>query len=72
MPNKRFYEKIKGNALNPQPMKLNLMSFTMGYQTDEIVMRCRLKNGEYGELRVCEKDIRSMFSWFDLAKQMNE
>lgn len=65
-------QKTKGCALNSPTMRLNLMSFTLCFKTNEIVMRCRLKNGEYGEIRVCEKDIRSMSSWFDLAKQINK
>ncbi len=65
-------QKTKGYAPNSPTMRLNLLSFTMCFKTNEIVMRCRLKNGEYGEIGVCEQDIKSMSSWFDLAKKMNE
>ena len=44
-------------------------SFTMDYDANEIVIKTFV-NGEWIQLRACEKDINSMKSWFDLAKHM--
>ncbi|OAK70071.1 hypothetical protein ABB05_12875 [Lederbergia galactosidilytica] len=44
-------------------------SFTMDYETNEIVINANV-NGDMKQLRVNEKDVESMRSWFDLAKHM--
>jgi hypothetical protein len=43
-------------------------SFGMDYETKEIVITAFL-NGEEIQLRACEKTVKSMKVWFDLAKQ---
>jgi len=43
----------------------------MDYETNEIVMKS-VVDGEEIQLRVCEKDIKSMQSWFDLARHMKK
>lgn len=48
--------------------KLSIWSFTMDYETKEIVMNIALDNGEKVQIRDCEKDIDSMKSWFDLTR----
>lgn len=51
--------------------KVHYWSYTMDYDTDEIVINT-LVNDEKVQLRACEKDIKSMQSWFDLAKHMKK
>ncbi|MFJ7951548.1 hypothetical protein ACIQZG_08475 [Lysinibacillus sp. NPDC096418] len=46
-------------------------SFTMDYETNEIVMNAIVDDKKI-QLRACEKDIKSMQSWFDLAKHMKK
>lgn len=52
-------------------IKIKHWSFTMDYETNEIVMKS-VVDGEEIQLRACEKDIKSMQSWFDLAKHMKK
>ena len=49
--------------------KVDYWSFGMDYEKEEIVINA-LVNEEKIQLRVSEKDIDSMKSWFDLAKHM--
>ena len=44
-------------------------TYTMDYETNEIVMTTYV-DGEKMELRACEKDVKSMQRWFDLARAM--
>ena len=60
----------KKENVTPIPPKINLLSYTTDFQTDEIVMICLLNNGEYGELRVSEKDIQTMTNWMNLGKTL--
>lgn len=43
----------------------------MDYETNEIVIKA-LVNDKRVQLRACEKDIKSMQEWFDLAKIMKQ
>jgi hypothetical protein len=52
--------------------KIQYWSFGMDYETDEIVINTTSKHGEKIQVRACEKDIKSMQSWFDLAKQLKK
>jgi len=60
---------LSGNV--PQVETLKHWSFTMDYETDEIVINTFL-NEQKIQLRACEKDIKSMASWFDLARHMKK
>jgi hypothetical protein len=51
--------------------KVQYWSFGMDYETNEIVINT-LVDGKKIRLRACEKDIKSMQSWFDLAKHMKK
>lgn len=51
--------------------KITYWSFTMDYETNEIVINADV-NGEKIQLRAREKDIDSMKSWFDLARHMKK
>jgi hypothetical protein len=51
--------------------KVQYWSFTMDYETEEIVINT-LVDGVKVQLRACEKDIKSMQSWFDLARHMKK
>ena len=44
-------------------------SFTMDYETNEIIINANV-DGDMKQLRVSEKDVKSMQDWFDLAKVM--
>lgn len=70
--NEILLKKIKDiqNTLHTTPTteKLSIWSFTMDYETKEIVMNIALDNGEKVQIRACEKDIDSMKSWFDLTR----
>jgi hypothetical protein len=51
--------------------KVEYWSFTMDYETDEIVINATV-NGDRIQLRAIEKDIKSMQSWFELATHMKK
>lgn len=65
-----FIEKVT-ESLNDDPVKIQHWSFTMDYETEEIVMKTVI-DGKDVQLRACEKDIKSMQSWFDLARHMKK
>lgn len=65
-----FIKKVIDN-LDNDVVKIQHWSFTMDYKTSEIVMKSIIEGKEF-QLRVCEKDIKSMQSWFDLAKHMKK
>lgn len=47
---------------------VHLMSFGFDYETNEIVARIKVDEGEFRELRLCKKDLGRMYSWFDIAE----
>ena len=47
-------------------------SYTMDYETKEIIIRMVGESDQVSHIRICEKDSRSMMSWFDLAKHIGE
>ena len=49
--------------------KTNFWSFTMDYETNEIVINA-IVNDEKIQLRASERDVKSMQDWFELAKHM--
>lgn len=65
-----FIKNVK-DSLDDEPLKIQHWSFTMDYEANEIVMKSVI-DGEEIQLRACEKDIKSMQSWFDLARYMKK
>lgn len=65
-----FIKNVAAN-LNEDLVKIQYWSFTMDYKTEEIVMKT-VVDGKDVQLRACEKDIKSMQSWFDLARHMKK
>ena len=49
--------------------KIEMLSFTMDYENKEIVLRCEVAKDEYKQLRLCERDVLSMESWFALKEE---
>lgn len=49
----------------------NRYSFTMDYESKEIVMTTIIDDKKI-QLRACEKDVDSMKRWFDLARAMDK
>lgn len=49
--------------------KVDFWSFTMDYETEEIVMTATI-DGERFQLRAIEKDIDSMKRWFEIDRYM--
>ena len=51
--------------------KIQYWSYTMDYETEDIIINT-IVDGVKIQLRACEKDIKSMQSWFDLARHMKK
>lgn len=51
---------------------IHLMAYGFDYETNEIVARIQVDEGDFRELRLCEKDTKRMAEWFDLAKIMKK
>lgn len=51
-------------------VKTEFVAYTFDYDTNEIVMRLVVNSKDISEIRICEKDAKSMYSWFEQAKYM--
>lgn len=51
-------------------VKTEFVAYTFDYDTNEIAMRIIVNNKDVGEIRICEKDAESIYSWFEQVKYM--
>lgn len=49
---------------------IDTWSYTMDYETSEIIIRIVGDNDQVQHIRLSEKDSKEMVSWFELAKHM--
>lgn len=67
---RRYYGTVEQKNEGSELLKkVDYWSFGMDYEKEEIVINALVEE-EKIQLRICEKDINSMKSWFDLARHM--